>query len=89
MSLSIGQALGMSETLRTYSESYLLDTEIILGFVVSKTREYLRAHTEESLTKIQVKEFKRMLCKRKQGMPVAYIVGKAWFCGLGLSLAAQ
>tara|TARA_B100000214_G_scaffold185187_1_gene133554 strand:+ start:662 stop:1516 length:855 start_codon:yes stop_codon:yes gene_type:complete len=86
MSLSIGQALGMSETLRPYSESYLLDTEIILGFVVSKTREYLRAHTEESLTKIQVKEFKRMLCKRKQGMPVAYIVGKRCFWDFELTV---
>ena len=79
MSLSIGQALSMSQTLRPYVESYLLDTEIILGFVVSKTREYLRAHEEESLTEIQMKEFKLLLCKRKQGMPIAYIVGKRSF----------
>ena len=79
MSLSIGQALSMSQTLRPYVESYLLDTEIILGFVVSKTREYLRAHEEESLTEIQIKEFKLLLCKRKQGMPIAYIVGKRCF----------
>ena len=79
MSLSIGQALSMSQTLRPYVESYLLDTEIILGFVVSKTREYLRAHEEESLTEIQMKEFELLLCKRKQGMPIAYIVGKRSF----------
>ena len=86
MSLSIGQALNMSQTLRLYSESCLLDTEIILGFVVSKTREYLRAHEEESLTEIQMKEFKRMLCKRKQGMPVAYIVGKRSFWDFELTV---
>ena len=79
MSFSIGQALNMSQTLKPYSESYLLDTEMILGFIVSKTREYLRAHEDENLTEIQVDQFKRMLCKRKQGMPVAYIVGKRCF----------
>jgi release factor glutamine methyltransferase len=79
MSFSIGQALNMSLTLKPYSESYLLDTEMILGFIVSKTREYLRANEDENLTEIQMNQFKRMLCKRKQGMPVAYIVGKRFF----------
>ncbi len=79
MCFSIGQALNMSLTLKPYSESYLLDTEMILGFIVSKTREYLRAHEDENLTEIQINQFKRMLCKRKQGMPVAYIVGKRCF----------
>ena len=50
MSFSIGQALNMSQTLKPYSESFLLDTEMILGFIVSKTREYLRAHEDENLT---------------------------------------
>ena len=52
---------------------------MILGFIVSKTREYLRTHEDEKLTEIQTNQFKRMLCKRKQGMPVAYIVGKRCF----------
>ena len=86
MSLSIGKALSMSQTLRPYVESYLVDTEIILGFVVAKTREYLRAHEEESLTETQMKEFKLMLCKRKQGMPVAYIVGKRCFWDFELTV---
>ena len=76
----------MSQTLKPYSESYLLDTEMILGSIVLKTREYLRAHGEESLTKIQMKQFKRMLCKRKQGMPVAYIVGKRFFWDFELTV---
>lgn len=86
MGFSIGQALQMSQTLKPYSESYLLDTEMILGSIVLKTREYLRAHGEESLTKIQTKQFKRMLCKRKQGMPVAYIVGKRFFWDFELTV---
>ena len=86
MSFSIGQALKMSQTLKPYSESYLLDTEMILGFIVSKTREYLRAHEDENLTEIQVDQFKRMLSKRKQGMPVAYIVGKRFFWDFELTV---
>jgi len=79
MNFSIGQALNMSQTLKPYSESYLLDTEMILGFIVSKTREYLRTHEDENLTETQMNQFRRMLCKRKKGMPVAYIVGKRCF----------
>ena len=86
MGFSIGQALQMSQTLKPYSESYLLDTEMILGSIVLKTREYLRAHGEESLTKIQMKQFKRMLCKRKQGMPIAYIIGKRFFWDFELTV---
>ena len=79
MKLSVEKALSMSKKLRSCSESYLLDTEIILGFAISKNREYLRAHGEHILTELQARHFEEMLNKRKQGIPVAYIVGKRHF----------
>ena len=69
----------MSGTLKSCSGSYLLDTEIILGFIISKTREYLRAHGEDILTEPQTFQFQQMLNKRKQGVPIAYIVGRRYF----------
>ena len=79
MKLSVEKALSMSKKLRSCSESYLLDTEIILGFAISKNREYLRAHGEHILTELQARHFEEMLNKRKKGIPVAYIVGKRDF----------
>ena len=79
MGLSISQALGMSEDIRSHSESYILDTEIMLGFAISKTKEYLRAHGEHILTELQEQQFQHMLLRRKLGEPIAYIVGKRGF----------
>ena len=79
MGLSISQALGMSEDIRSHSESYILDTEIMLGFAISKTKEYLRAHGEHILTELQEQQFQHMLLRRKLGEPIAYIVGKRSF----------
>ncbi len=79
MGLSINQALGMSEDIRSHSESYMLDTEIMLGFAISKTKEYLRAHGEHILTELQEQQFQHMLLRRKLGEPIAYIVGKRGF----------
>ena len=79
MKVSIDQALSMSKTLKSCSKTYRLDTEIILGFIISKTREYLRAHGEDILTEPQTFQFQQMLNKRKQGVPIAYIVGRRYF----------
>mgnify|MGYP003317956896 FL=1 len=86
MGLSINQALGMSENIRSHSESYMLDTEIMLGFAISKTKEYLRAHGEHILTELQEQQFQHMLLRRKLGEPIAYIVGKRSFWDFELSL---
>ena len=79
MTLSIEQAISMSKNLESSSESSLLDTEIILGLITSKTREYLRAHGEDTLSVLEARQFKKMLNKRQQGVPIAYIVGKRHF----------
>tara|TARA_Y100000994_G_C15693419_1_gene442450 strand:+ start:1853 stop:2713 length:861 start_codon:yes stop_codon:yes gene_type:complete len=86
MKVSIDQALSMSKTLKSCSKTYRLDTEIILGFIISKTREYLRAHGEKILTELQGQQFEQMLNKRKQGVPVAYIVGNRHFWDFELTV---
>ena len=86
MKVSIEQALSMSKTLKSCSKTYLLDTEIILGFIISKTREYLWAHGEKILTELQAQQFEQMLNKRKQGVPIAYIVGNRHFWDFELTV---
>jgi release factor glutamine methyltransferase len=79
MVLSIKQALGMEKELSFISDSSLLDTEIILSFVMRQTREYVRAHDEVRLSPAEENSFRKFFERRKLGEPIAYIVGKCFF----------
>ena len=79
MVLSIKQALGMEKELSFISDSSLLDTEIILSFVMRQTREYVRAHDDVKLSLTEENSFRKFLERRKRGEPIAYIVGKCFF----------
>ena len=79
MVLSIKQALGMEKELSFISDSSLLDTEIILSFVMRQTREYVRAHDDVKLSLTEENSFTKFLERRKRGEPIAYIVGKCFF----------
>ena len=79
MVLSIKQALGKEKELSFISDSSLLDTEIILSFVMRQTREYVRAHDDVKLSLTEENSFRKFLERRKRGEPIAYIVGKCFF----------
>tara|TARA_B100001094_G_scaffold322085_1_gene370835 strand:- start:2571 stop:3416 length:846 start_codon:yes stop_codon:yes gene_type:complete len=79
MVLSIKQALGKEKELSFISDSSLLDTEIILSFVMRQTREYVRAHDDVKLSLTEENSFTKFLERRKRGEPIAYIVGKCFF----------
>lgn len=59
----------------------LLDTEILLGFVLQKPKEYLLSHDEEILSKSQEKQFQGFLEERQRGKPIAYITHEKEFFG--------
>jgi len=69
----------MAAELRSISDSSLLDTEIILSFVLSRSREYLRAYDEIQLTRLEEDSFIKLFNRRKLGEPIAYIVEKCSF----------
>ena len=69
----------MATELRSISDSSLLDTEIILSFVLSRSREYLRAYDEIQLTRLEEDSFIKLFNRRKLGEPIAYIVEKCSF----------
>lgn len=62
-------------------QSAHLDAELLLIFVLKKTREYIIAHSDESLTAVQVKQLSRLLERRLNREPLAYIVGTKEFYG--------
>ena len=59
-----------------------LDAEILLSFVIKKPKEFLYAHSERKLTVAQILKFKKLITRRAQHEPVAYITGHKYFYGL-------
>ena len=73
-----------SQQLKNISKTSILDVEILLFFVLKKSKEYLYANLDKELTKNQVEKFKKLLERRKKGEPIAYIINKKYFYGLNL-----
>jgi len=59
-----------------------LEIELILAFVLKKSREFLFAHPEYELNKFQISDFRFKISKRLKGIPIAYITGYKEFYGL-------
>src|SRR5947209_18980863 len=59
-----------------------LDTQLLLSHVLGIERTTLYAHPESLLTPEQEQQFIALVERRKQGEPVAYLVGHKEFYGL-------
>jgi release factor glutamine methyltransferase len=62
--------------------SALLDSELILCFVLKKEKEFLFTYPEKKLTATQAEKFHQLITKRAKYLPVAYITNKKSFFGL-------
>lgn len=82
--MNIKQALQLSSELN--SDSARLDVEVLLGFVLKKPRTYLFAWPEADLAPEQLAEFFQLFERRKNGEPVAYLVGEKDFWSLTLAV---
>ena len=64
-----------------------LDAELLLAAALSKPRSYLRTWPERELDADQLALFQANLQRRRQGEPVAYILGHQGFWSLDLEVA--
>lgn len=55
------------------------DAEILLAHVLKKSRSYCFTHPEKELTSEQESAFAELIARRRNGEPIAYIVGKKGF----------
>ena len=69
---AIAQLQGVSATPRQ-------DAQSILGQVLNQPREYLIAHAEDVVSNLQLHTFEKLLALRRNGMPLAYIIGRRAF----------
>lgn len=69
------------------SESPKLDVELLLAHVLQKTRTYLHTWPEKILTPAQWDEFLALVKRRRQGEPVAFLLGYQDFWNLRLRVS--
>lgn len=81
--LTISETLNYTaEQLKDSSPSPYLDSEILLEYVTRRTREYFYTHPEKKLTKHNLIKLLKLIARRKNHEPIAYIIGSKEFYGL-------
>ncbi|MFA6995116.1 MAG: peptide chain release factor N(5)-glutamine methyltransferase [Patescibacteria group bacterium] len=67
-----------------FKESSLprLEAEILVSFLLNKTREFVLTHPETKITPGLYKKFKSLEIKRLNNWPIAYLTGQKEFYGL-------
>jgi release factor glutamine methyltransferase len=73
-----------SRELKTTSDTAPLDAELLLADLLHCSRAYLMAYGERSLSKSEAERFAQFIERRRQGEPLAYIVGHKEFWSLDL-----
>lgn len=63
------------------------DAEILLGSVLGKGRGWLIAHDDETLSAEQIQHLDLLLSRRRNGEPVAHLVGEREFWSLPLTVS--
>jgi release factor glutamine methyltransferase len=60
----------------------LVDARVLLQDTLQINRAYLAAHPEKKLTEEQLNRFDALIARRKNGEPIAYVIGEREFFGL-------
>lgn len=64
-----------------------LETEMLLAFLLNKSREFLLTHPETHVSHAILKKFKQMESKRLKNWPIAYLIGEKEFYGLNFKVS--
>lgn len=84
--VSIAELLKRDQVLEAVSDTPRLDTEVLLSYVLGKTRSYLYAWPETKLGSQQLCDFELLLARRSGGEPVAHLTGEKEFWSLPLEV---
>ncbi|MEG0297184.1 MAG: peptide chain release factor N(5)-glutamine methyltransferase [Clostridium sp.] len=74
--------LGVNELRDSGIDTYLLDSKLLLQKSIDRDKLYLMVNREEEVNEDKVILYKCLLEKRKNKMPIKYILGEAEFMGL-------
>lgn len=84
--LSIAQCLQLAHELESLSDSARLDIELILCHILQKNRTYIFTWPDKTLSPEQTEQFFQFFNRRKNGEPIAHILGQREFWSLPLAV---
>ena len=70
------------ETLMFTSDSARLDAEVLLSYVLNKPTTFLLSNDDSEAGFLELLKYKKLIKKRKEGVPVAYLMSSKEFYGL-------
>lgn len=82
----IRDALTQASRSLTDSDSPRLDAEVLLAHALDKPRSYLHAWPQRELSDEALTRYRRLIERRRQGEPVAYLTGEREFWSLPLAV---
>ncbi len=86
---SVAQSLALCEKLKSVSDTPRLDTELLLAHVLDVDRAWLKTWPEHELREDQIALFDRLLSRRLNGEPIAFITGIQGFWTLDLKVTSD
>lgn len=85
---NLGQVLnnGIEILKNAEVDNYRLDSQLLLGHVLKETKLYILTNRDVLISKEKEKEFLDLIEKRKEKMPIKYILGETEFMGLNFEV---
>lgn len=83
---TIGQLLefGIEKLKKENIDTYILDSQLLLGKIINKDRIYLITNRDEKVSNSLKNQYLKLIAKRAKNMPISYILGETEFMGLDL-----
>lgn len=82
--MRIDEALAWAIKQLEGGESPSVDAKVLLANILEKSQTFLFTWPDKTLDPLQINQFKDAIARRRQGEPVAYIIGKRDFWTLSL-----
>lgn len=74
------------QTLYSSSDTPRIDAEVLIGHVVKQSLSWLISRGDQPASADHIEHFERLVTQRKQGQPIAYLIGERDFWTLTLSV---
>lgn len=72
---------------RLPGEDARTDSEVLLAFVLQRSRTFLYAHDQDQVPSVVAERYQGLIARRRDGEPVAYLTGQREFWSLDLRLS--
>lgn len=85
--MQLKQALSLGIQNLTHTDSPLLDAQLLLAFVLGKSRAYLMTWPDRELSPAQERQYLELVQARQHGQPIAYLLGNKAFWDFELQIS--